>query len=69
MKVNGLELDMTEEICNNMKEAVSKYGVTVVCDEEEEEQKADVVMPAGETCEEFKKIASKYGTTVLCDEQ
>lgn len=68
MKVNGLELDMTEENCNNMKEAVSKYGVTVVC-EEEEEQKADIVMPAGEQCEEFKKIVSKYGTTVLCNEQ
>ena len=67
MKVNGLELDMTEEICNNMKEAVSKYGVTVVC-EEEEEQKADIVMPAGEQCEEMKALASKYGTVVLCQE-
>lgn len=66
MKVNGLELDMTEENCNNMKEAVSKYGVTVVC--EEEEQKADIVMPAGEQCEDVKALASKYGTVVLCQE-
>ena len=68
MKVNGLELDMTEEICNNMKEAVSKYGVTIVCDDDEEEQRADVVMPAGEQCEEMKALASKYGTVVLCQE-
>ena len=59
-----------EEQCEQVKEVVSKYGVTVVCDENEEEKmKADFVMPAGEECDNIKEVASKAGKVVVCDEE
>ena len=58
-----------EEQCEQVKEVVSKYGVSVVCDEEEEKAKADFVMPAGEECENIKEVASKAGKVVVCDEE
>ena len=61
-----------EEQCENVKTIVSKYGVTVVCNEEDEKMKerkhADVILPAGEQCEKMKTVASKIGMTVVCDE-
>ena len=58
-----------EEQCENVKNIVSKYGVTVVCDEKEEEKlKADVILPASEQCENMKTVASKVGVTVVCEE-
>ena len=62
-----------EEQCKNVKEVVSKYGVTVVCNEDDEKEKekltADIVMPASEQCENMKTVASKVGVTVVCDEE
>ena len=58
-----------EEQCKNVKNVVSKYGVTVVCDEEEEKVKADIVLPASEQCENMKTVASKVGVSVVCDEE
>ena len=59
-----------EEQCQNVKKVVSKYGVTVVCDEKEEEKrKADIILPASEQCENMKTVASKVGVTVVCDEE
>jgi bifunctional pyridoxal-dependent enzyme with beta-cystathionase and maltose regulon repressor activities len=59
-----------EEQCENVKEVVSKFGVTVVCDEKEEERlHADVILPASEQCENMKTVASKVGVTVVCDEE
>ena len=60
-----------EEQCENVKEVASKYGVTVVCNEDDEKEKltADIVMPASEHCENMKTVASKVGVTVVCDEE
>lgn len=59
-----------EEECKKAKEVVSKYGLTVVCDEAEEAKRnADIVMPAGEECENTKKAVSKHGVVVVCDEE
>lgn len=58
-----------EEQCNQVKKVVSKYGVTVVCDEEEEKRNADIILPASEQCENMKTVASKVGVTVVCDEE
>ena len=59
-----------EEQCNQVKNVVSKYGITVVCDEKEEEKRnADIVLPASEQCENMKTVASKVGVTVVCDEE
>lgn len=57
-----------EEQCKNIKNTVSKYGITVICDEEDEKIKADIVLPANENCENMKTIGSKVGVTVVCDE-
>lgn len=34
-----------KEACENAKEIVSKYGVKIVCDEEDLTKKPDVVLP------------------------
>ena len=67
MEMNGTILG--KEDCENAKEVVSKYGVTLVCDEEETKEVADVVLPAGEQCENMKEVVSKVGVTVVCDEE
>ncbi|MBQ3206289.1 MAG: hypothetical protein IJB37_07040 [Peptococcaceae bacterium] len=66
MQVDGRGLG--EEQCKESKKAMSKYGVTLVCDEEDEKPTVDGVMTAGENCENVKVIASKHGLTVVCDE-
>ena len=59
-----------KEGCENVKEVASKFGVTVVCDEKDEEKvNADIVMPASEQCENIKTVASKVGVAVVCDEE
>ena len=59
-----------KEGCENVKEVASKFGVTVVCDEKEEEKvNADIIMPASEQCENIKTVASKVGVAVVCDEE
>lgn len=61
---------LDEEQCENVKKVVSKYGISVVCDEKEEEKRnADIVLPASEQCENMKTIASKVGMSVVCDEE
>lgn len=67
MRVDGKMLG--EESCEKTKEVVAKYGVTVVCDEEEEKERADYVLPAGEECENIKEVVSKIGKVVVCDEE
>ena len=67
MRVDGKMLG--EESCEKTKEVVAKYGVTVVCDEEDEKGKADYVLPAGEECENIKEVVSKIGKVVVCDEE
>ena len=66
MEMNGTMLN--KEDCENAKEVVSKYGVTLVCEEETKET-ADIVLPASEQCENMKTVASKVGVTVVCDEE
>lgn len=71
MKVNGTDLGestFNDDECKKMKNMVSKYGVQVVCDEEEEPE-ADLTLPAGDGCESVKKVASKLGYQVVCDEE
>ena len=67
MLVDGKKLG--DEQCEKTKEVVAKYSVTVVCDEEDEKEKADFVMPAGEDCDNMKEVASKAGKMVVCDEE
>ena len=67
MRVDGKMLG--EESCEKTKEVVAKYGVTVVCDEEDEKEKADYVLPAGEECDNIKEVVSKIGKVVVCDEE
>ena len=67
MRVDGKML--REESCEKTKEVVAKYGVTVVCDEEDEKERADYVLPAGEECENIKEVVSKIGKVVVCDEE
>ena len=59
--------------CEDMKKVVSKFGVQVVCNEEDrkelEKEKADIVLPGGEDCENMKEVVSKHGVTVVCDEE
>jgi hypothetical protein len=69
MLINPKEHGMNEEQCQETKKVVSKYGISVVCNEEEElKEKADIVMSAGEGCEEIKTTVGKYGVSVLCEE-
>lgn len=65
--MDGTGLD--KEVCENVKEVASKYGYTVVCNEEEEKATADMILPADENCENLKKVASKIGYKVVCDEE
>lgn len=58
---------LNKEDCETAKEVVSKFGVQMVCAEEEE--KPDVVLPGGADCENTKQVASKFGVQVLCDEE
>lgn len=62
-----------QENCEDMKKVVSKFGVQVVCNEEDKKEleriNADVVLPGGEDCENMKEIVSKHGVTVVCDEE
>ena len=77
--IRGGFLKMTEinlegqENCEDMKKVVSKFGVQVVCNEEDkkelEKANADVVLPAGEECENMKEVVSKHGVSVVCDEE
>lgn len=67
MFVDGKSLG--QEQCEKTKEVVSKFGVTVVCDENDEKAAADFVLPAGEDCENIKEVVSKIGKTVVCDEE
>ena len=73
MKVNGADLGdnlLGEEECKKVQKVVSKYGVQVVCSEEEEaKEEADLVLPAGDGCANVKKVASKLGYQVVCDEE
>ena len=74
MKVNDTPVSdnvFSEEECENVKHVVSRYGVQVVCNEEDEaEQNApDLVLPASEGCENVKKVASKIGYQVVCEEE
>lgn len=65
------ELRTDEKECEKVRKAVSRYGVHVVCneDEEAEESAPDLVLPAGGGCESVKKVASKIGYQVVCEEK
>ncbi len=60
-----------KENCDHVKEAVSKYGVQLVCDDEDEKElhKPDLVLPESDGCENIKKVASKVGYQVVCDDE
>ncbi|MBQ2859721.1 MAG: hypothetical protein IJE80_00990 [Peptococcaceae bacterium] len=62
-----------DEQCEQAKEVVSKYGVTVVCDEEDEKEKAkadaDIVIPASAECDNLREVADDFGIAVVCDDE
>ena len=68
--LNGKELGMPEEECEKMQKVVSKYGVQMVCDEEDEKKEGlDMSFIGEENCEHMKQTVSKYGVAVVCDEE
>ena len=67
MLIDGMKYGMTEEQCKDTKKVISKYGISMVCDEEPE-VKADITLPASEECENMKETVSKYGLTVVCED-
>ena len=67
MLVDGIKAGLTEEQCENTKNVVSKYGVTIVCDEEPTKE-PDMILPANENCENLKETVSKYGVSVVCED-
>lgn len=71
MSLNGKELGINEEECEKMQKVASKYGVQMVCDEEDEkkEEGLDLGFIGEENCENVKKTVSKYGVAVVCDEE
>jgi hypothetical protein len=68
MLISPKEHGMSDEQCQETKRVVSKYGVSVVCDEDEIVEKHDIVMSASENCENMKEVVGKYGVSVLCQE-
>ena len=67
MLISPKEHGMSDEQCQETRRVISKYGVTVVC-EDEEVKEPDIVMPASENCENMKEVVGKYGVSVLCEE-
>lgn len=63
-----IENDQQQEECEHTREVASKYGIQIVCDEEEKESQLEIHLPASESCENEKKVASKYGVQLVCDE-
>ena len=64
-----IENEHQKEECEHTREVASKYGIQVVCNEEETaENQLEIHLPESEACENEKKIASKYGVQLVCDE-
>ena len=64
-----IENDQQQEECEHTRGVASKYGIQIVCNEEEaEENQLGIHLPASESCENEKKVASKYGVQLVCDE-
>ena len=57
------------EDCKKAKRAVSKYGITIVCNEDKEQAAPDLILPGGEGCHKMQKVASKLGYQVVCEEE
>ena len=58
------------EDCEHAKEVTSKYGIQIVCSEEDaEENQMNLHLPADDHCENSKEVASKYGIQIICDEE
>lgn len=69
MLIEPKEHGMSEEQCLETKKIVSKYGISIVCDENEVLAKEpDIVMPASEMCEDMRQTVGKYGVTVVCED-
>jgi len=64
-----VENEQQQEACEHTREVASKYGIQVVCNEEEAEQ-AQIVIHQSEwnECEDGKTVVSKYGVQIICDE-
>lgn len=67
MLIDGIKVGLSKTDCENAKTAVSKYGVSIICDEQMEKE-PDVKMPASENCENLKRTVSKYGVSVVCED-
>ncbi len=58
-----------KEDCEHTKKVASKYGISVVCSEDDEQENQPALhLPADEECQHSKKVASKYGVQVICEE-
>ncbi len=64
-----IENDQQQEECEHTRGVASKYGIQIVCNEEEaEENQLEIHLPESESCENEKKVTSKYGVQLVCDE-
>ena len=56
-----------EETCKQAQKVVSKYGYTILCDEDD----VDNAIVVAEGCESFQEARDKWGMqyTILCDDE
>lgn len=61
------EIKQEESECKKTQRVVSKYGYTILCDEDEVENAIIVA----EGCESFQEAVDKWGMnyTILCDDE
>lgn len=58
-----------EDFKKGRERAVSKYGITIVCDKAEEQEEPDLVLPDSDGCHKMRRVASKLGYQVICEEE
>ena len=56
---------INDENCNRIQRIVSKFGYTILCDDDEVEN----AIVVAENCDSVEKVVSQYGYTVICDDQ
>ena len=59
---------VTEDYCEDVKEVASKVGVTVVCDDEDDNQEG-IHVQNFDGCDNMVETAYKFGVSVVCDDE
>ncbi len=58
-----------DEYCQDVKEVATKVGVTVVCDDDDVEDKEGLHVHNFDGCDNMQETASKFGVSVVCDDE